>query len=254
MKKTWFVPVPLAAVSLAVLFLLAGCDAVDPAAPGASHTAGVLSANRTHRVNVCHRRDGQGYILISVADAAYNTHIAHGDAGPGEEVPGTDGTYRFDDSCVPVAIPQGLRAMYYHMTGPCVGCTFPNGTFVAERVESTIDHFVEYDSYWPGVVNADLFSAQWTGFVRPLYAEAYTFCVRTDDGSRLWIDDVMIVDSWIPQVTTEHCSVPVSLQAGQKYSLRLEFFEDYGWATTELRWQSVSQSKQIVPQSALFAN
>jgi hypothetical protein len=81
--------------------LLAGCDtaAVDGTAPQA-----IALADASHsqtRVDVCHV-DGQGnYSLITVADAAYDTHIAHGDGGIGNAVP-DDPAYVFDADCQPV--------------------------------------------------------------------------------------------------------------------------------------------------------
>jgi hypothetical protein len=147
---------------------------------------------------------------------------------------------------------NGVLAKYYHMFSPCAGCAFPNGDFVAQRIEATINHEAEYGSFWPGVVRTELFSVQWTGYLQPLYTETYTFCSRNDDGVRLWIDGALVVNHWIPQATTERCGTIV-LQAGQKYSLRKEFFEDYGFATAQLRWNSASQTKEIIPNSALFA-
>jgi hypothetical protein len=152
---------------------------------------------------------------------------------------------------------NGVLAKYYHMSGPCLGnpspCVFPNGTFVASRIEPRIDHERTWNSFWPGMVtHVELFSAQWTGYVQPLYTETYTFCSTNDDGVRLWIDGTLVVDYWTPQATTERCGA-IALQAGQRYSLRKEFFENYEVATAELRWQSASQAKELIPNGALFA-
>jgi hypothetical protein len=147
---------------------------------------------------------------------------------------------------------NGVLAKYYHMSRSGGGRDFPNGAFVAQRIEATIDHAPTWDSFWPGVVNAEFFSAQWTGYVQPLYTETYTFCSANDDGVRLWIDGTLVVNYWAPQATTERCGT-ILLQAGQKYSLRKEFFEDTQVATAQLRWQSASQTKGIIPNGALFA-
>ena len=46
------------------------------------------------KVDVCHQTSGApGYILINVSDNAFDAHIAHGDAAPGEAVPGRPGSY-----------------------------------------------------------------------------------------------------------------------------------------------------------------
>src|SRR5687767_1305594 len=48
-------------------------------------------------VNICHRTD-RGYHLINISRNAESAHRAHGDAAPGEGVPG-DPSMRFDDAC-----------------------------------------------------------------------------------------------------------------------------------------------------------
>jgi hypothetical protein len=50
------------------------------------------------KVDVCHAEGNGTYHLIEIAEPAYNTHIAHGDAGVGEPVPGQPG-FVFDAEC-----------------------------------------------------------------------------------------------------------------------------------------------------------
>src|SRR5262249_42634329 len=50
------------------------------------------------RVDVCHREGNGSFHLISVAAPAVTAHINHGDALPGDPVPGQDGG-RFDEAC-----------------------------------------------------------------------------------------------------------------------------------------------------------
>ena len=50
--------------------------------------------------NVCHDGDN-GWEVISIAEPAFDSHIAHGDAFPGEPVPGMENRI-FDDDCAPM--------------------------------------------------------------------------------------------------------------------------------------------------------
>lgn len=59
---------------------------------------------RAEKVDVCHNGD-DGWEQINIAEQAFPAHIEHGDAGPGEPVPGSTTGEIFDDSCVPVAPP-----------------------------------------------------------------------------------------------------------------------------------------------------
>jgi hypothetical protein len=60
--------------------------------------------------DVCHKRDEQGYIRITIADAAYESHVAHGDWNIGDPVPNMPG-YVFDETCTPALA----------VTCPCFG-------------------------------------------------------------------------------------------------------------------------------------
>lgn len=101
-------------------------------------------------------------------------------------------------------------------------------------------------------VDADFFTARWTGTVVPRYSETYTFYTTTDDGVRLWIDGTNVIDKWVDQAPTEW-SGTVTLQAGRHYDLKMEFYEHWGGATVQLRWSSSSQAKEVIPQSQLYS-
>ena len=100
-------------------------------------------------------------------------------------------------------------------------------------------------------IPTDHFSARWTGQIQPRYSETYTFYTTSDDGLRLWINGQLLVDNWTDHPSTED-SATITLSGGQKYDLKVEFYENTGGATAKLFWSSPSQTKEIVPQSQLF--
>jgi glucose/arabinose dehydrogenase len=100
-------------------------------------------------------------------------------------------------------------------------------------------------------IGADTFSVRWSGQVQPQYSETYTFYTTSDDGIRLWVNGQKIIDNWTDHAATEN-SGTITLAAGTKYSIVLEFYERGGFATAKLAWSSPSQPKQIVPQTRLF--
>lgn len=99
---------------------------------------------------------------------------------------------------------------------------------------------------------ADYFTVRWTGFVQPLFSETYVFSVSSDDGCRLWVGDTLLIDKWVPQATTQH-SAAVSLKAGQKYRIRLEYLEVGGGANVQMFWSSPHQAREVVPKRQLYA-
>ena len=57
------------------------------------------------KVDVCHLNSLGAWQVNTVHENAVTPHVNHGDALPGQAVPGM-GTYTFDDNCVPVAPPS----------------------------------------------------------------------------------------------------------------------------------------------------
>jgi len=100
------------------------------------------------------------------------------------------------------------------------------------------------------LVNVDQFSVRWTGEVEAAYTETYTFYTNSDDGVRLWVDGQQLIDDWNDHGDTEN-SGKIDLVAGNMYSLVLEYYENAGGATAQLRWESPSTPKDLIPQAAL---
>jgi hypothetical protein len=126
------------------------------------------------------------------------------------------------------------------------------GAPVLTRIDPGIDLTLGTGSPEPNVVNVDGFSVRWRGEIEPVFSEVYTFYTRTDDGARLWIDDQLIVDkwAWVNRVVDTR-GEPIALVAGQRYSLRMEWYNQDGNAEAHLFWESVSQPKSLVPAAAL---
>ena len=101
-------------------------------------------------------------------------------------------------------------------------------------------------------INRERFSARWEGEVQAQFSELYAFHVISDDRARLWINGRLLVDDPSGHEALES-SGTVPLEAGQKYLLRLEFFQNGGDAVAQLLWSSPSTPKQIVPQTQLYS-
>ena len=138
--------------------------------------------------------------------------------------------------------------------GGVVGEYFDNMTLTAPPDLVRVDSFIDFD--WGSgspdpSISSNNYSARWTGQLVPLYDESYTFYISIDDGGRLWINDVLVIDSWIDQGETEHPSAPIPLSAGVPVDFRMEWYENGGAARARLRWSSPSQAKQIIPAAQL---
>ncbi len=149
---------------------------------------------------------------------------------------------------------NGLLAEYFDNNGVTYNSSLmvnlTGRTADFERHEPNID--------WPSTQNAwtgldsrfrDYWSARHTGIIHIPSSGDWTFYVTSDDGSKLWIDGVEIVDNQGHHSMQER-SGTVWLEAGEHH-LRTEFFEHGGYAGLQLKWEGPGISKQTVPTTAL---
>jgi hypothetical protein len=107
------------------------------------------------------------------------------------------------------------------------------GEPVYTAVETRIDYDWGKTGHPPGVA-ADHFSARWEGDWE-LERGRYTFFLYADDGVRLWLDEKLLVDAWVPGMGSHPATVDVDT-AGL-HRLRLEYFEATGEAAVRLHWR-----------------
>ncbi len=133
----------------------------------------------------------------------------------------------------------GLRAYYFN------GMSF--GVQVFDRIDPQINF--DWGSASPDTrITADRFSVRWIGELETAFSEKYTFYARTDDGVRLWIDGNLVVDHWADQAYTERKG-SIDLATGG-HSILMEYYENEGSAVADLRWESPSTPKQLIPAGA----
>lgn len=100
-------------------------------------------------------------------------------------------------------------------------------------------------------VQPDTFSARWTGKIEAPETGKYTFHVHSSDGVRLWVNGRLVVGNWRDQSPSEQ-SGGLSLEAGKRYDIKLEYYENRGRAAARLAWSGPGFEKRVVPQSRLF--
>jgi len=147
----------------------------------------------------------------------------------------------------------GLRATIY--TNIAYTTTAPPDPFTSFPVVTRIDPTVDFDfgtgSPDGSIGNVDYFQIRWNGQVQPLYSQTYTFFTTSDDGQRLWVNGVKLIDDWTAHGPTER-SASIPLAAPQKYDVVYEFYEKTGGAVAKLWWWSASQVKTNVPMEQLY--
>ncbi len=141
---------------------------------------------------------------------------------------------------------EGLIGEYYH--GSASGAW---DDLVMERLDPTVDFTWGNGSPEPGVVNVDNFKVRWTGEVEIPSTGTYTFYTQTDDGVRLWVNDVLVLENWTDHGSTMD-SGDINLKGGQRYPIKLEWYENGGGAICQLSWEGPTIARQIIPSSYLW--
>ncbi len=121
---------------------------------------------------------------------------------------------------------HGLRAEYFADRDL-------KGKPVLVRVDSVVD-FDWHDRAPAPQVPADSFGVRWTGKLIAPASGLFELGARTDNGCRLYLDGKLLVDWWKDSAPNQTKSVYVTLQKGRAYDLKLEMYENQGWATAHL--------------------
>ncbi len=120
------------------------------------------------------------------------------------------------------------------------GPSYPNwkGEYFNNMFLSGLPVLVQDDPYlsfnWgtgspaPGIVNYDRFSVRWTRTINTNPGN-YRIFLTSDDGSRLYINNVLMIDNWATQAPTT--KAVDYYYPGGPVELRVEYFENVGNAT-----------------------
>ncbi len=164
------------------------------------------------------------------------------------------GAYEFTGS----ALQTGLKG-YYHSTS---SSTSP---VVYTRTEAVALGLGDRPPA-PGTT-AGNFYVYWYGFITPKNTGAYSFRVRTSNGikrsrdnllsqnaANLWVNNQLMITTWYNN-SNANVSAPVTLNAGQRYPIAIEFRTAAGNASMFLDWQTpIQPAFVVVPKEHLSPN
>ncbi|TDX02417.1 PA14 domain-containing protein [Dinghuibacter silviterrae] len=84
------------------------------------------------------------------------------------------------------------------------------------------------------------YSATWRGSFKPPVSGNYMLLLGSDDGSRIWIDDSLYMNTWYPH-GLEHPAPDTAhfnLVGGHLYNIRMDYFQAYGYGVMEIGWRA----------------
>jgi hypothetical protein len=129
--------------------------------------------------------------------------------------------------------------------------TYPGTNFTGlnfTRLDPNVDF--DWGSGTPyAALGVDTFSVRWTGKLEAPETGTYYFQTRSDDGVRLWVNGVEMASRWDDHGPTEYtgCVGGISLVAGTKYDVKMEFYENGGGAVAQMRWRKPSDTGLRTP-------
>ena len=160
------------------------------------------------------------------------------------------GAVRFQQG-VPGNLPAGAPGQGDGLQG-----SYYNGMNLSATPVKRVDPVLNFT--WDGEapvegIGQESFRVRWEGDLQAQFSEPYALHVISDDRARLWLNGHLLIDEWENHPETESTAV-VQLEAGQKYFLRLDYFQDRGKAVAKLLWSSPSTPKQPIPQTQLYSH
>lgn len=227
----------------------AGCptDCIAPYLSVTAPDAGDYLVGAFEVKGVAQDQSGGALVVVAIDNAAQSRMWAQGnysaridvepfDAGPhvlqvsASDDAGNVSTVEMGIETHPVTrplCPTGKWQMTYWRNTGLVGAP------VFSRCEIGPVDFDWADAGPEGLGDQDMFSLQWLGTFT-FAPGSYDFTTVTDDGVRLWVDDVLIIDDWVIRPVATRAAT-LNLSAGP-HMLRLDYFESYQTAICKLSW------------------
>lgn len=122
---------------------------------------------------------------------------------------------------------SGLKGEFYN------GQNF--NRFVGSQIDSNIDFYWNQQAPIEGM-NPNLCSVRWTGRLKSPRTGTYTFSARVDDGIRVWVGGVQVINNW--QLNDVGYSTGnVKMKADKFYDIKVEYFNALLEAEITLMWK-----------------
>jgi hypothetical protein len=157
---------------------------------------------------------------------------------------------------VPIGTGLGILGEYYDngaggTANPGAPTGFPAGPAYT-RTDASVNFFFENGGPGGPLLTED-FMIRWVGSIEPRFTETYQFYTESDDGVRVLVNGVQVINNWTGHTAVIDAGTPVPLTAGYRYPLEVHYFENNGsGARLRLFWESASQPAEVVPPSQLF--
>jgi beta-glucosidase len=94
------------------------------------------------------------------------------------------------------------------------------------------------------------YSARWTGVLVAPETSDFVLGFTGQDGYRVWVDDKLLVEDWTQHRPSTTVTVPIHLEKGRIYSLRIEYFQTIRSAEAKLVWGIPGLEENLAEKAA----
>lgn len=185
-------------------------------------------------------------IAIAISIASSSKHVLH----PTNKtvVVWIDPSVSLDNNSFVTGNGTGLKAEYFKGTQ-----TLSEGGKLPDLVR--IDPQINFVGWQPFPDTDDNWSSRWTGeFLAPVRGEYTFYQTQWDDGARLFINGVTIVNDFTAEWDKPTRFGKIFLERGQRYTIEANHRENVGGQQAILEYEvpSAGVKRQVVPKSQLF--
>jgi YVTN family beta-propeller protein len=194
------------------------------------------------------------------AGQIYYIEARHKEGGGGDnlavawQIPGGSQAVIAGQYLMPYVLDEitGTQPLGSGLLGQYFGNTTLSATALVQRIE-TIDFVWGRAAPAPGVP-ADRFSVRWTGQLEAPTTGTYRLQTISDDGVRVWVNGALLINDWTSHAAKANTTPWIALSAGQRVTLRIEYYDGGSDASMRFLWQTPETSSFApVPAGRLYA-
>ncbi len=123
--------------------------------------------------------------------------------------------------------------------------------FSGRVIKADVITTVDFEDYEPVTGVTENYSMEIWGYIKPLYTEAYTFTITSNDKFRFWLNNELVRYEWTDGDDTELQTAAIPLTANKWYPIYIQHTQSNGTEKLDLHWSSETQTNELIPGSVM---